>query len=286
MKKIKVVIGILIMLFAVLAVLAYFYPQFFEKLPSLWGKAIPEGSLPESLGVVTQAEKERVWEKTYEEVVAEFNQERQNCLDRFRNVTDLKNVLEADANQALSSAVCQALRAGDKDICGELSGNESVFRQCREITRTYLDLVFPSFQNKNCAATALSAEEKNICGGMVFDKPENCARVANALQKAICLAVAENKISDCDALAGGDKDNCQDFYYFARAVKENNQSYLDKVKSSVGSAVYKLYFNRDLACVDLFASSNEKYCQETFSADLLKRRLSIWSELINLSPKD
>lgn len=285
MKKIKIIIGALVILFLVLAVVVYFYPQFFKKLSSIWGPGIPEGALPESLGNVTQEEKEKVWGKTYEEIIADFEQDKQACMSRYEKNTNPKTILKVDDIQALSLAACQAVKTGDKDVCRTVEGSESIFKQCQEMARTYLDLVFPFFQNKSCSAAALSAEEKNVCEGIIFDQPASCAQVANTSLKALCLAVAENKISNCDGLTGGDGISCRDFYLFSRAFKENNLSYLNEVESNVGGAIYKLYFNRELVCADLLTPANERYCQEVYSEDILNRRLGIWSELTNLANK-
>jgi hypothetical protein len=203
-----------------------------------------------------------------------FSREKETCQNRFTN-TKSEDLLAADRFQATSLISCQAVKKKDANECNLLKDNKRAFENCQDMAKTYLKFVYPIFEKKDCLADSLNPDEKNICSGLILGNAGDCEKVSeSSAGKAICLAVAQDKISVCDQVQDSEEKNgCRDFYYFAKAAKEGDLSYLDRVSSGTGFAIYKLFFNRDLSCTDLLKSSNEKYCDVVFSEEAWSKRI-------------
>ncbi len=279
-KEVKIifVILIIILLEGLGWGIYHYYP---DLLPRSWRTApMPTGALPESLKDATLAEKERVWGKTYAELGADFEQEKKVCLERVAE-NSLKEILSSDRVQAVSLASCQAVKRKDVEICGALKTDERSYNACREMAATQLNFVFPMFEKKDCSSGDFSEEQKAVCSGVISGEASDCEKISNSsIGKPICLAVAQNNISLCDSAQN--KQGCQDFFYFAKAVKENQRSYMDNIKSGTNFALYSLFFDKEASCPDLLKKSNESYCAQIFSDEAFSRRVSIWGELNKL----
>jgi len=203
-----------------------------------------------------------------------FTREKEACLNRFTG-TKLEDLLKADRFQATAFISCQAVKENDAGKCDWLKDDELAVESCREMADIYLKFVYPLFEKKDCSSGSWDSDDKNMCNGMLLNNVEDCERMSESLAgKTICLAVAQDEISVCDqAKNNNEKNGCRDFYYFAKAAKKGDFSYLDKVESGTGLAIYKLFFNRNLSCVDLLSLSNKKYCDVVFSEEAWGKRI-------------
>ena len=275
--KLKIFI-VLVIVLAAAAVFGGFYLA--DKIKNGPAASQPPAATqkPTVLSDATEAEKVAVRGKTEAEVRADFAEEKEACLGMFTE-TKPAEMLEADRLQAISFISCQAVKKDDIKECDLLKGDEDAFKNCQEMAETYLNFAYSVFRQKDCSLSSFSDDQKNMCGGLISGDAGVCEQLASP-EKTICSAVAQDKISVCDQTQNdNEKDSCRDFYYFAKAAKENNLSYLDSVKSGTGLAIYKLFFDGSLSCSDLLAPSNEAYCSIVFSDELLQRRLSIREEL-------
>jgi hypothetical protein len=249
--------------------------------------AAKEKTWPASLFDVTETEKAKVRGKTDEEIKNEFNKEKQDCLDRFKT-TQPENILAADVNQAISLITCQAIKNNNLSQCDLLKTNQSAFQQCQEMAAWHLKVIFPALRSRDCSAEiikeceALKLENcQAICQGFILGNTESCNQIKTlSLQGAMCLAITQKNISLCQSLQNqGDITDCQDIYYFIRAVKENQPPLLDNIKNGINFAIGKLFFNQTLLCEDLLTAFNEPYCSQTYSPEALNRRLDIAKQL-------
>jgi len=273
-NKIKIVIIAVVVL--AVAIGSFFYFQWIKKVSQENNEMVIEQGDPLN---ITKAEIEKVSGKTYKQVVSDFNADKESCLDLFKTVK-MEDLLASDRLQATSFISCEAVKTGNASECNLLKSDEGAFGTCQDMANTYLNFVYPVFEKKDCLMSFSSADDKNACSGFIFNREEDCRKITNSLtEKSICLAVAQDKISACDQLQDKkEAEGCQNFYYFAKAVKENNLSYIDNITSGAGTALARLFFDRNLSCADLLTASNKKYCDTVFSDQAFKRRIGVWNK--------
>ena len=211
----------------------------------------------------------------------ELKQGREVCL-KFLNGLDKmsteavkskeKEIVEADIGKASPYYLCLSIKNNDNHYCDALNANADALKNCQDGFVQYAKTFFPALKANRCDPEFInecnSVGEKNCessCRGLVMKELAECDNILNnpALKNA-CLSINKDDVNVCNSTDENERKICQETFYFLKAVRENNVSYLDKIEDVGYRSVLKLYFDPNTQCEKIMAGFGDYACNQRF----------------------
>jgi hypothetical protein len=263
------------------------YNKYFKKYPVLVDQRssnIEQKNREE----ITAADMAEVRGKSDQQIEDDFEKDNADCVSQLnglesKTMDEIKGVmpemLKIGFFDAENFITCTAVKENKTDYCDLLSDSS---RQdvCKKLTSLFVNTMFPSLKTDTCSADAINACKEagqsgceDMCTGLVLSKSkEDCEKLqGNSQAKTVCLAINQDDLSICDSLSGIEaKDECQVFYYFIKAVRNNDPSFLDYIVNRGSYGVFELYFDPQYDCRALLKKFGDNNCPSFYRVKRLQ----------------
>jgi hypothetical protein len=226
--------------------------------------------------------------RSVSETEAEFDQDRKACLEFFSGLenadteaikTKEKEIVEADIEKAKYYYFCLSLKNNNEQYCDALKSNEDAFKNCQQRFSFFSNFFFPALKTNSCDSKFIDAcknaggsDCESSCRGLILKEAGECEKIAgSAAVKSACLAI--NKKDDaiaCNSSNEDDRKSCQELFYFLKAIRENNASYINKIEHAAFRPIAQLFFDSNSQCEKILAGFGENACNKKYTQDYLR----------------
>lgn len=191
-----------------------------------------------------------------------------------------KEIVEMDIGKASGYYLCLSLKNNNIQYCDALNTNEDALKNCQNGFSEYARTIFPALKANRCDAEFIDACKntgtincESLCRGLILRDMAECNNddlSKDPLMKNMCLAINKDDVNICNSANEDDRKNCQEVFYFFKAARENNVSYLDKIEDVNFRSIAQLYFDPKAQCEKILARFGEYACNERYSRQLLE----------------
>lgn len=211
----------------------------------------------------------------------------EGCLKNFSGLDKMstedvklkqKEIVEMDIGKASDYYLCLSIKNNNSQYCDALNTSADALKSCKSGFIKYTKTIFPALKANQCDAQSIDACKstgtdncESSCRGLILKEMAECDNLSNNyVEKNMCLAINNDDVSICNSMNESDRKNCTEVFYFFKAAREKNASYIDKIEDVDFRPIAQLYFDPETRCEKILAGFGEYSCDEKYSRHLLE----------------